>query len=53
MPHWYKKKGAKSGIFDGDRHNARVAVPLKKPDDAGYPKYSDVQPPMCPRLHHS
>ena len=35
------------GIMSG------VAVPLKKPDDAGYPKYPDVQLPMCPRLHHS
>ena len=39
MPHRYKKCPSCSGIFNGNRHNEDVAVPLKKPDDTGYPKY--------------
>ena len=39
MPHRSKKCPSRSGIFNGNRHNETVAVPLKKPDDTGYPKY--------------
>ena len=39
MPQRSKKSPSRSGIFNGNRHNKRVAVPLKKPDDTGYPKY--------------
>ena len=39
MPHRSKKCPSRSGIFNGNRHNEGVAVPLKKPDDTGYPKY--------------
>ena len=42
MPHRSKKKDAKSGIFDGNRHNEKSRSAPKKPDDAGYPKYPDV-----------
>ena len=39
MPQRPKKSPSRSGIFNGNRHNEGVAVPLKKPDDTGYPKY--------------
>ena len=39
MPHRSKKSRKGSGIFESNRHNESVAVPLKKPDDTGYPKY--------------
>ena len=38
LPQWPLKSRCRSGKFLQLRHNEFVAVPLKKPDDAGYPK---------------
>ena len=38
LPHWRDKIRTRASKFLQLRHNEFVAVPLKKPDDAGYPK---------------
>jgi len=41
MTHWSKKCRAVAGLIRRFSHNNAVAVPLKKPDDTGYPKCPD------------
>ena len=41
MPHWSKKCLGVAGLIWHFSHNELVAVPLKKPDDTGYPKCPD------------
>jgi len=41
MTHWSKKSRDVAGLIRGFSHNDFVAVPLKKPDDTGYPKCPD------------
>ena len=41
MTHWSKNWRAVAGLIWRFSHNEFVAVPLKKPDDTGYPKCPD------------
>ena len=41
MTQWSKKNFRPAGIISRISHNVMVAVPLKKPVDAGYPKYPE------------
>jgi hypothetical protein len=50
MTHWSKNCRSVRWInFAHSGHNEFVAVPLKKPDDTGYPKCPDCVSLMCPR----
>jgi len=48
MPHCTKNFWSRAGLIPRIGHNEFVAVPLKKPDDTGYPKCPDRAPADVP-----
>ena len=48
MPHCAKNLRSRAGLIPRIGHNELVAVPLKKPDDTGYPKCPDRAPADVP-----
>ena len=48
MPHCAKNLRHLAGLIPRIGHNEMVAVPLKKPDDTGYPKCPDCAPAGVP-----